>query len=368
MAIAFIDLKSQYRQYKKEIDEAIAHVIDNTSFILGKEVSDLEQTLSRYVGVQHTISCSSGTDALFIALMALQIKPGDEVITTPFTFFATAEVIALVGATPVFVDIRPDTYNIDSSRIAKKITKRTKAIIPVDIFGQVADFDEIIAIANSNSILVIEDAAQSFGAIYRGQKAGSLGTIACTSFFPAKPLGCFGDGGAVFLNNDELASRVRAIMNHGQTKRYVHSQIGVNGRLDTIQAAVLLSKLNHYDKELIERTRIAKRYREELRDIKEVILPVVLDDRTSVYAQFSIQVPDRAEFIAYMQGKGIPTAIHYPIPLYRQEAFSYLNCNTEDFPVTEHVCKHIVSLPMSAFLTEEDQTKIIDAIRNYYGA
>lgn len=368
MEIGFIDLKSQYRRYKAEIDSSILRVLDGASFILGKEVHELEEALSGYAGVKHSISCSSGTDALLMALMAFDVGPGDEVITTPFTFFATAEVVSLVGARPVFVDIRPDTYNINPQKIVERITERTKAIVPVDIFGQVADLDEIMEIARPRGIAVIEDAAQSFGAEYRGRKACSLGNIACTSFFPSKPLGCYGDGGAAFSDDDRLAERIRVLINHGQTRRYVHSLVGINGRLDTIQAAILLTKLEHFEQELVARTRIAKTYIEGLSNVDAIVLPSIPEDRTSVFAQFSIQVPDRSEFVSRMQAQGIPTAIHYPIPLYRQEAFSHLCVDPVDFPITEGVCRRIVSLPMSAFLSEQDQSTILQAIVKHYGA
>lgn len=365
MKIPFIDLKQQYEQNKAEFHQAISRVLEATSFIMGPDVGELEKALSDYTGAKHAIACSSGTDALLLSLMALGIKPGDEVITTPFSFFATAEVICLLGGTPIFVDIDPMTYNLDPGKLEEKITSRTKAIIPVSLYGQCADMDEINEIAETNNIAVIEDACQSFGAEYKGKKSCNLSTIGCTSFFPSKPLGCYGDGGAVFTNDDLLAQKMRSMLVHGQSARYQHRYIGINGRIDTLQAAILNVKMKTFSQEVSERDRIAKRYTEGLRsavDSDHVVTPKIKDDRTSVYGQYSIRVKDRDAFISYLNSKQIPTAVHYPIPMYKQEALAYLQIDPREYPVTEQVSQEIVSLPMSAFLTEEQQDYIIDAI------
>ncbi len=361
MKINFIDLKAQYKKYKEEINSSIQAILDQAAFIQGAEVKSIEENLSKYVGVNQTISCGSGTDALLLALMSIDIKPGDEVITTPFTFYATAETIALLKAKPVFIDIDKKTYNIDSSKIEAKITKKTKAIIPVGLFGQPADMDEINQIAKKHNLVVIEDAAQSFGAEYKGKKSCNLSTIACTSFFPAKPLGCYGDGGAVFTSDEDLGAKIRSMMNHGQGERYMHKYIGINGRLDAIQAAVLNVKLKYYDQEIKDRESIGNRYTDLLKS-KDVITPFIKDDRTTVYAQYSIRVKNREEKMKQLNEKGIPVAIHYPMPLYKQEAFSYLNESEKNYPISELISKEIMSLPMSPFLTKEDQDYIVENI------
>ena len=359
MKINFIDLQGQYKKYKKEIDLEIKEVLDSSGYIMGPKVAKLEEELSLFVGCKHTIACSSGTDALILALIAMGIKAGDEVITTPFTFIATAETIAFLGAIPVFVDIDEKTYNIDTNKIEEKITSKTKAIIPVSLFGQISDMDKINEIAKKYDLKVIEDAAQSFGASYKGQKSCSLSDMACTSFFPAKPLGCYGDGGAVFTNDDELAKKMRIILNHGQTKRYVHSHIGINGRLDAIQAAVLSVKLKYYNDEIIKREEISNKYNENL---KNVIIPFVSKDDMSVWAQYCIRVNNRDEMLEKCSLKGVPTGVYYPIPLHLQEVFKYLDYKEGDFPITEKVSKDIMALPMSAFLTNEEQDYIIETI------
>jgi len=359
MKINFIDLKAQYQKYKEEIDLEIKEVLDNAEYIMGPKVSKLENELSSFVGVKHAIACSSGTDALILALMAIGIKPGDEIITTPFTFIATAESISFLGAVPVFVDIDEKTYNIDPSKITAKITSKTKAIMPVSLFGKVSNMDHINKIASKYDLKVIEDAAQSFGAEYKNKKSCNLSDIACTSFFPAKPLGCYGDGGAVFTNNDLLAKQMRIILNHGQTKRYVHSHIGINGRLDAIQAGVLSVKLKHYEEELNQREIIATKYNENL---KNVILPSYEDDESSVWAQYCIRVENRDNMIKKCSDNNVPTGVYYPIPLHLQEVFNYLGYKEGDFPITEQVSKDIMALPMSAFLTEKEQEYIIKII------
>ncbi|WP_275944506.1 DegT/DnrJ/EryC1/StrS family aminotransferase [Nitrosophilus alvini] len=361
MEIAFIDLKAQYKKYKEEIDKEINEVLESAQFIQGPKVKALEENLSSYTGSKHSISCSSGTDALLLSLMALDVGLGDEVITTPFTFIATAEVIAFLKAKPVFVDIDEQTYNIDVSKIEEKITDKTKAIIPVSLYGQPADMDEINEIAKKYNIAVIEDACQSFGAEYRGKKSCNLSDIGCTSFFPSKPLGCYGDGGAVFVNDEEMAKKIKSISIHGQSRRYEHQYIGINGRLDAIQAAVLNVKLKYFDEEVKKRVEIAKRYTKMLEDI--VTTPCIKDDRTSVYAQYSIRVQDRDSVAKKLNEDGIPTAVHYPKPLHLQPAFSYLGHKEGDFPVSEKISKEIMSLPMSPFLKEEEQNYIIEKLK-----
>ena len=303
MKIHFIDLQAQYRRYHQEIGRAIQSVLDSSQYIQGNDVFELERELVAFTGSPHCISCSSGTDALLLALMALGIKPGDEVITSPFTFIATAEMIALLGAKPVYVDIDERTYNIDASLIAIKITPRTKAIIPISIYGQPADMDEINALAARHGLTVIEDAAQSFGAEYKGKKSCNLSTIACTSFFPSKPLGCYGDGGAVFAADPAMAARIRSRMNHGQAERYKHRYVGINGRLDTIQAAVLRVKLKYFGQEIRERSIVAERYNRLLADTG-LVTPTIRDDRTSVFAQYSVRSTEREELIAHLNQPG----------------------------------------------------------------
>ncbi len=363
MRVDFIDLKAQYMAYKEEIDKTIGEVMQKAAFIGGEKVTTLEKELANYTGSKFAISCSSGTDALLLALMAIGIKEGDEVITTPFTFIATAEVISFLKAKPVFVDIDEKTYNIDPKKIEEKITSKTKAIIPVSLYGQPADMEEINQIAKnaSGKIYVIEDACQSFGAEYKDKKSCNLSDIGCTSFFPSKPLGCYGDGGAVFTNDEEIAKKIFILKNHGQSKRYEHEVIGLNARLDAIQAAVLLVKMKHFDDEVKKRIELGQRYTQHLKDF--VITPFIKEDRTSVYAQYSIRVPDRRkEIVNKLKTTGVPTAIHYPKPLHLQKAFEYLGYKEGDFPVAEKVSKEILSLPMSPFLSIEDQDYIIKTL------
>jgi UDP-2-acetamido-2-deoxy-ribo-hexuluronate aminotransferase len=363
MNIPFIDLKTQYETYKEEINKAVLAQLESTQFILGAQVQTLEKNLENFTKSSYAISCSSGTDALLLSLMALDIKSGDEVITTPFTFIATAEVISFLGATPVFVDICENDYNIDASKIEEKITNKTKAIIPVSLYGQPANMNEINKIAEKYDIAVIEDACQSFGATLEDKKSCNLSTIGCTSFFPSKPLGCYGDGGAVFTNDENIAKKIRVLLNHGQEERYKHKFIGINGRLDAVQAAVLNVKLNHFEEEIKKREEIGQRYTKLLEDIDGITPPFVHSDRTSVYAQYSILCENRDEIVKKLNDKGIPTAIHYPIPLHLQEAFSNLGYKEGDFPVSEKVAKGIMSLPMSPFLTTKQQDFIIEAIK-----
>lgn len=352
MTIDFANLGLAYQEHKEVIDEAIAEVINTSSFIMGPAVIELENKLSDFVGAKHSISCSSGTDALLLAMMAMDIQPGDEIITTPFTFIATAETIAFLKAKPVFVDIEDTTYNVDPSKIEAAITNKTKAIIPVSLYGQVSDMEEINAIAKRHNLMVIEDAAQSFGATYKGKQSCNLSDIACTSFFPAKPLGCFGDGGAVFTNDDTLAEKIKSLRLHGQTKRYHHQYVGMGGRLDTLQAAVLNAKLAHYDNDVLRRQKVADAYTESLS--AHLTTPTVKNDRTSVWAQYSIRVKQRDRIQQALKSVGIPTAVHYPMPLHLQECFKYLKGKQGDFPIAEAISNEIMSLPMNPYLTEEE--------------
>jgi UDP-2-acetamido-2-deoxy-ribo-hexuluronate aminotransferase len=357
----FIDLKTQYQHLKADIDARIHAVLDHGQYIMGPEVAELEAQLAAYVGVKHAIGVSDGTAALQIAMMALGIGAGDEVITTPFTFIATGEMIALLGAKPVFVDIDPVSYNLDPALLEAAITPRTKAIMPVSLYGQCADMAAINAIAEKHGIAVIEDGAQSFGASYLGKKSGALSTIGCTSFFPSKPLGCYGDGGASFTDDDALATKMRQIRVHGQDRRYHHPLIGVNGRLDTIQAAVLLAKLPSFPAEVEARERIGARYSSLLKDVVRV--PVLADGSTHVYAQYTIEVDNREAVAAALKEAGVPTAVHYPVPLNLQPAFADLNQPAGSFPHAERAANRVLSLPMHPFLDEATQDQIVAAVR-----
>lgn len=357
----FIDLKAQYRRLKQDIDARIQKVLDHGQYILGPEVGELEVQLAARTGAKHCIGCASGTDALLLAMMALGIDRGDEVITSPFTFFATGEMIALLGATPVFVDIDPETYNIDPSKIEAAVTSRTKAIMPVSLYGQCADMDPINAIASKHGLTVIEDAAQSFGGTYKGRQSGNLSTIACTSFFPSKPLGCYGDGGALFTSDDELARRLRELANHGQAGRYHHVSIGINGRLDTIQAAVLLAKLAIFDDELTARQKVAVAYSEQLRDTVQT--PPILEGYTSAWAQYTIEVDDRDGLQKTLQQDGIPTAVHYPVPLHLQPVFAGMSLPEGSFPHAERAGKRVLSLPLHPYLEPAQIAAISEAVK-----
>lgn len=357
----FIDIKAQYQLYKKEIDQAIHEVLDSGNFILGEQVSLLEQKLAAYAGVKHCITAASGTDTLLMALMALGVGYGDEVITTPFTFFSTAEVISLLGAKPVFVDIEPEYYNIDVSKIEEAITKKTKAVMPVSLFGQMPDFREINAVAERYGLPVIEDAAQSFGATQWGKVSCGVSTIGSTSFYPAKPLGCYGDGGALFTDDDVLADKLFALRNHGSRKRHYYPMIGINGRFDTIQAAVLLAKFSHYPSEVAARNRLGARYSELLADVCKT--PKVQEGNTHVYAQYTIRVPDRDQFADRLKAKGIPTSIYYPVCLHEQPVYADLGYPKGSFPVAEQAAREVISLPMHPWLTEEDLGQVADAVR-----
>lgn len=366
----FTDLKAQYAALKTEIDARIQRVLDHGQYILGPEVRELEDALANFTGARHCVTVASGTEALLIALMALDIQPGDEVITSPFTFAATAEVMALLGARPVFVDVESDTCNINTALIESRITARTKAIMPVSLYGQCADMDAINAIAARHGLPVIEDAAQSFGALYKGRRSTHLSTIGCTSFFPSKPLGCYGDGGALFTDDDALAQAAREIRVHGQSARYRHTRVGVGGRMDTLQCAVVLAKLPRFEWELQRRTEAAHRYTEAVMAspvLREAgVRPVALrGDRHSVYGQYTLFVPQRQAVQQALQAQGIPTAVHYPVPLHRQPAYAAMCC-PECCPVSDEVARTVLSLPMSADLQPHDQDRVIAALEGVW--
>jgi UDP-2-acetamido-2-deoxy-ribo-hexuluronate aminotransferase len=356
----FIDLKSQYLRLKADIDAGIQRVLDHGQYILGPEVAELEEKLAAYTGSKYCITVANGTDALQIAQMALGIGPGDEVITPGFTYIATAETVALLGAKPVYVDIDPRTYNLNTALLEAAITPRTKAIVPVSLYGQCADFDSINDIAAKHGIPVIEDAAQSFGASYKGRKSCNLTTIACASFFPSKPLGCYGDGGAIFTNNDELAKTMRQIARHGQDRRYHHIRVGVNSRLDTLQAAILLPKLAILDEEMVLREEVAGRYNKLLNDAGIYTTPYIEPYNSSAWAQYTIRVQDRDVAQEKLKQAGIPTAVHYPIPLNKQPAVADPGAQ---LPVGDAVAGQVMSLPMSPGLAMGDQTQIAEILR-----
>ncbi len=351
----FIDLKSQYKRLKYEIDAGIQRVLDHGQFILGPEVAELEEKLAHYVGAKHCIGVANGTDALQIAQMALGIGPNDEVITPGFTYIATAETVALLGAKPIYVDIDARTYNLDPQLLEAAITPRTKAIIPVSLYGQCADFDTINAIAARHGIPVIEDAAQSFGASYKNRKSCNLSTIACASFFPSKPLGCYGDGGAIFTNDDELAKVMRQISRHGQDRRYHHIRIGVNSRLDTIQAAILLPKLAIFDEEMAERQKVAQAYEVLLKQAGINTTPFIEQHNISAWAQYTVRVKQRDTVQEYLKAVGVPTAVHYPIPLNKQPAVAD---DKVTLPIGDSVAKEVMSLPMSPYLVQEQLSQV----------
>lgn len=360
--IEFIDLKSQYAALRDNVNARIQAVLDHGQYIMGPEVAELEKKLAAYAGVSHCITVSSGTEALLISLMALGIGPGDEVITSPFTFAATAEVIALVGATPVFVDVEPDTCNIDIRLVEQAITERTKAIMPVSLYGQVADMDELNSLATEHGLVVIEDAAQSFGASYRDRRSCGVSQIGCASFFPSKPLGCYGDGGAIFSNDDVFAEASREIRVHGQERRYYHTRIGVGGRMDTIQCAVVLAKLERFDWEIEQRLLAGQRYFDMLAGNNNVSLPVVRSDRNCVWAQFTVQVDGREAVIEALKAAGVPTAVHYPIPLHWQPAYKDLCRISGTLAHAEQVAQRVMSLPMHPYISEATQRRVVGAL------
>jgi UDP-2-acetamido-2-deoxy-ribo-hexuluronate aminotransferase len=356
--IPFIDLKAQYRPIEDKIKSRINTVLEHGQYVMGPEVKELEENLAKYVGVRHAIGCSSGTDALLLALLALDIGPGDEVIVPDFSFFATCEVVSLIGAKPVFVDVDPDTYNMDIEAMKAAINSNTKAIMPVSLYGQCADFDEINEIATANALPVIEDGAQSFGAEYKGKKSCGLTTIGCTSFFPSKPLGGYGDGGALFTNDDELASKIRELLNHGQSGRYLHTRIGINGRIDSLQAAILIEKLEIFPKEIEQRQAVAKRYIEALSG--KFKTPTIAEHNLSAWAQFTIEVEDRDKFQEDMKKLNVPTAVHYPGALSAQPV--YHGVYDVENEVTNAAASRVVSLPFHPYMSEEDQNKVIEAV------
>lgn len=356
----FIDLEAQYIQSKPEFNAAIQRVLDHGQYIGGPEIAELEQQLAKLVGVRHCILMNSGTMALQIPLMALGIGPGDEVITTPFSFFATVETIMLVGATPVFVDIDPRTYNMDPNLLEQAITPKTKAIMPVSLYGQCADFDAINEIAERYHLPVIEDGAQSLGALYKGRASCGLSTIGCTSFFPSKPLGCYGEGGACFTNDDELAHLMRSILNHGQEQRYEHVRLGLNGRLASMQAAVLLVKLKRFEEEITQRQAVAAYYNQALQNA--VITPFIEVHNLSVYAQYTIQIANRDVTQEKLKALGIPTAVHYPKPLHQQPIFRHSPIYELSFPEAEQAASHVLSLPFYPALSEENIQKVSNAL------
>lgn len=357
--IEFIDLKAQQARIKDKIDAGIQRVLAHGQYILGPEVAELEEKLAAFVGAKHCITCANGTDALQIAQMAFGIGPGDEVITPGFTYIATAETVAVLGAKPVYVDIDPRTYNLDPAKLEAAITPRTKAIVPVSLYGQCADFDAINAVAERYGIPVIEDAAQSLGATYKGRYSGNLSTVACTSFFPSKPLGCYGDGGAIFTNDDELAVVLRQIARHGQDRRYHHIRVGVNSRLDTLQAAILLPKLEIFPEEIELRQKVANSYEQLFKQAGITTTPYIEAHNVSVYAQYTIQVDDRSKVQENLKAAGIPTAVHYPIPLNKQPAVADDGVSV---PVGDDVATRVISLPMHPYLTAESIEKIVSAI------
>ena len=357
----FIDLKSQYAALRGSIAERMQRVLDHGQYIMGPEVKELEDRLAARTGAAHCITVASGTEALLISLMALGLKPGDEVITTPFTFAATAEMIVLLGGVPVFADIEPDTCNIDAALIEAKVTPRTRAIMPVSLYGQVADMDAINTIAARHGLAVIEDAAQSFGATYQGNKSCNLSTLGCTSFFPSKPLGCYGDGGAVFTNDATLAQACREIRVHGQSARYTHTRLGVGGRMDTLQCAVVLAKLERFEWEIARRLALGERYRQQLAGVRGLRLLAVRSDRDCVWAQYTVFVENRAAVQAALAAQGIPTAVHYPKPVHHQAAYAQY-ASAADCPNSVQAGAQVLSLPMSADLSGAQQDRVVSAV------
>lgn len=367
-----VDLKGQYRKIREEVNEAILEVIDATAFINGPAVQRFQGNLSKYLGVKHVIPCGNGTDALQVAMMGLGLKPGDEVITTSFTFIATAEVIALLGLTPVLVDVDPDSFNIDPQAIREAITSKTRAIVPVHLFGQCADMDEVMKIADEHNLFVVEDACQSIGSVFTGNDgiahaSGTIGHVGCTSFFPSKNLGCYGDGGAIFTHDDELAARLRVIVNHGMTVRYYHDLVGVNSRLDTIQAAVLDIKLGHLNEYISSRVAAADAYDAAFSGQPGIIIPFRLAKSTHVFHQYTLQVNAdlRNGLHQHLNERKIPNAIYYPVPLHLQKAYLDPRYREGDFPVTEKLCKTVISLPMHTELDQEQMEYISSTIINY---
>ena len=366
--LQMVDLGAQYQKIKKDIDQSIQSVIDSSAFINGPEVKNFQTELESYLNVKHVIPCGNGTDALQIALMALDLKPGDEVITADFTFAATVEVIHLLGMKSVLVDVNYDTFLIDTERLKAAITPNTKAIIPVHLFGQVANMDEIMKIAEEHNLFVIEDTAQAIGADYKGKKAGTIGTIGATSFFPSKNLGCYGDGGAIFTNDDNLAHKMRGIVNHGMYKRYYDDEIGVNSRLDSIQAAILRVKLGHLDEYSAARGKAAEFYNEAFYEVPEIYTPLLADGTNHVYHQYTLRITNgkRDELRDYLESKGIPAMIYYPVPLRKQKAYDTGEYNDSDFPNTNKLIEEVLSLPMHTELHEEQLEFITNTVKEFF--
>jgi len=371
--LQMVDLKSQYQRIKPQIDSAIQSVIDSCQFVKGAEVKAFEQELAQYLNVKHTIACGNGTDALQVALMALGLKPGDEVITTDFTFIATVEVIALLGLKPVLVDIDRDTFNIDIQGIEKAITPHTKAIVPVHLFGQCANMEAILKLANKHNLYVVEDTAQALGAEYQfsngtKKKAGTIGNIGCTSFFPSKNLGCYGDGGALFTNDDALAEQIRSLTNHGMKVRYHHDMIGVNSRLDSIQAAILRVKLPHLDEYNLSRLAAAEKYNVALSEISDIETPVTALFSNHIFHQYTLKVKKghRNALKSHLDERGIPNMIYYPIPLHQQKAFEPYITENKTFPISETICGEVLSLPMHTELDDEQIKRITDAVKAFF--
>lgn len=367
MSVPFIDLKSQYKALKNSIDSRIQKVLESGAYIGGPEVAELEKTLAQHTGTKHCLAVASGTDALLIPMMALGIGPGDEVITTAFSFIATAETIVLAGATPVYVDIDRKTFNIDPKKIEAAITSKTKAIMPVSLYGQVADMDEINAIAKKHNLFVIEDTAQSYGAKYKDKKSGNLTTAAGTSFYPAKPLGCYGDGGAIFTNDDQLNVAMKEIREHGSEKRYYHTRLGVNGRLDTIQCAILLAKMERYDWEVEQRNRVARRYDNAFKGFqsidKEFSTPFVHSHNESVWAQYTLTITNRDLFQKKMTELQVPTAVHYPMTMPDQPWYKNNTKCSHDISISRWASNHVVSLPLYPDMDDKTQDIVIDAVK-----
>lgn len=366
--LQMVDLGAQYQKIKKDIDQSIQSVIDSSAFINGPEVKNFQTELESYLNVKHVIPCGNGTDALQIALMALDLKPGDEVITADFTFAATVEVIHLLGMKSVLVDVDYDTFLIDTERLKAAITPKTKAIIPVHLFGQVANMDEIMKIAEEHNLFVIEDTAQAIGADYKGKKAGTIGTIGATSFFPSKNLGCYGDGGAIFTNDDDLAHKMRGIVNHGMYKRYYHDEIGVNSRLDSIQAAILRVKLGHLDEYSAARKKAAEFYNEAFYEIPEIYTPLLAEGTNHVFHQYTLRITQgkRDQLKDYLESKGIPAMIYYPVPLRKQKAYDTGGYNDADFPNTNKLIQEVLSLPMHTELDEEQLEFITNTVKEFF--
>lgn len=371
--ITMVDLKGQYQKIKSEIDQAMINCVESTEFINGKLVSTFSENLANYVGVKHVIPCANGTDALQVALMALDLKPGDEVIVPAFTYVATAEVIALLNLVPVMVDVMPDDFSINLEQVKNAITSKTKAIVPVHLFGQCAGMEELLQLAKQHSIFVVEDTAQAIGAKYIFKdgsihQAGTMGNIGTTSFFPSKNLGCYGDGGAIFTNNDALATRIKMMANHGQSKKYQHDVVGVNSRLDTLQAAILDIKLKHLDEYCIARNKAADYYDENLKSIEGIVIPKRVANSTHVFHQYTLKILNgkRDELKNFLQEKGVPSMIYYPFPLHFQKAYQSDRFPKGSLPVSERLCEEVLSLPIHTEMNSEMQNFIISAIKEFY--